>query len=165
MSAQSTDYAAYRIKELGLNTPLGLLGPLIIGAMFSALLFVVENPAIMVSGTVSATTCNDYFDCYHCAAPQNNQSLSYYYDIPGWPGQETVNGNADAEPLWKIIGEGGNNPTAMYLMLNADYPGTSTPDPYAIQTWQKQFQYHGCPCDDPQPTVSKSMPYINAVRR
>lgn len=162
MSAESVDYAAYRVKELGLNTPLGLLGPLIIGAMFSALLFVVENPAIMVyGGSVSASTCNDYYDCYHCNAPNaRGTSMGYYYDIPGWPGQATTTGDASGTPLWKVIGEGGANATPMYLMM------TNPVDPNAMMTWQQGYQYHGCPCDNvSDDETENSMPYINAVRR
>ena len=89
MSAEGSDYAAYRIKELGLGTPMGLLGPMIIGVMCAWLFFVIENPVIMVApgGPVDIETCNDYFDCYACHDTVTPSDPGYYYDIPGWPGQ------------------------------------------------------------------------------
>ena len=130
------------LSELGLSTPMGLIGPLIIGTLCAILVFGIENPAIAITPGVDIETCNDFFDCYRCSSIDSTQE-AYYYDIPGWPlrGRDPTSGDNSS-----YVKGSPSSPTVMWSLMKSSPPNGK---PWGVGMSVDNIFRNGvfCPCD------------------
>jgi hypothetical protein len=60
------------LTEIGLSTPLDIIGPVLIGGLLAAFFFAFENPAIVMNadqnGSASMFKCWERTSCYWCSS-------------------------------------------------------------------------------------------------